>query len=340
MSLIIDALKKAQQLRLKEPKETSLPPSPIPESKKSIKGLGKRWIVIGIGLASLIIFALIFWRLFSPPSTSTPIQSAARIEKKAPIPIENKKSQVPSQSVLSPKFIEGSKDILSSSKDAPDVPKKTVSLSEKTPSVSKDILSMSKDTPSLTKGTLSLPKEALGLPKGPQIAKSPPKIEPSIKEKRKEPVVKQTVIPSSPASLKEKAPDKSVEVKPEGEKDRPFPSEVLTHFNQGVQHYNQREFLKAIQSYQKVIELDSTYVEAYNNLGVIYQEMGNFDRAFGAYQKSIEINPQYEKGYNNLGIILYLKGRNEEAVEAFQKALTINSNNIESHINLGVLFKK
>ena len=121
--------------------------------------------------------------------------------------------------------------------------------------------------------------------------------------------------------MKEKAPDKSVEVKPEGEKDRPFPSEVLTHFNLGVQHYNQREFLKAIQAYQKVIELDSTYIEAYNNLGIIYQEMGDFDKAFGAYQKSIEINPQYEKGYNNLGIILDLKGRNEEALEAFQKAL-------------------
>ena len=108
MSLIMDALKKAQQLRLKEPKGTSLPSSPIPDSKKSIKGLGKRWIVIGIGLASLIIFSLIFWRLFSPPSTSIPIQSATRIEKKAPVPIENKKSQVPSKEILSP-----SKDILS-----------------------------------------------------------------------------------------------------------------------------------------------------------------------------------------------------------------------------------
>ncbi len=378
MSLIIDALKKAQQLRLKEPKETSLPPSPVPESKESIKGLGNRWIVIGIGLASLIIFVLIFWRLFSPPSTSTPIRSAARIEKKAPIPIENKKSQVPSKEILSPKFIEGSKDILSSSKDAPGVLKKTASLSEKTPSVSKDILSpesiegskdvlsVSKDTPSLTKGTPSVPKQALSPefiegPKGPQIEKSPAKIEPSIKEKRETPPVKQMVVEqkakqlsppmksgvekklpptSSPPSLKEKGSVKSIEVKPEGEKDRPFPSEVLTHFNLGVQLYNQREFLKAIQSYQKVIELDSTYVEAYNNLGIIYQEMGDFDRAFGAYQKSIEINPKYDKGYNNLGILFYLKGRHEEAIEAFQKALAINSNNIESHINLGVLFKK
>jgi Flp pilus assembly protein TadD len=362
MSLIMDALKKAQQLRLKEPKGTPLPSSPLPANKKSLRGLGKQWIVIGVGLFSLIIFFLIFWRLFSPPSTSIPIRTADRIEKKPPAPIEDKKPQVPSKGTLSPskdtispQLIEGSKDILSSSKDAPRVLKETASLSKEAPSMSKDVLSPPKDKeplPTGQAGAEGLPYVGAtlsGRPSSPRGEKESPEPKPSIKEKREAPPIKQmvaeqkvkkTIPPLPPASLKEKAPVKSIEVKPESEKDRPLSSEVLTHFNLGVQLYNQREFLKAIQSYQKVIELDSTYVEAYNNLGIIYQEMGDVDRAFGAYQKSIEINPRYEKGYNNLGIILYLKGHNEEAVEAFQKALTINSNNIESHINLGVLFKK
>ena len=304
MSLIIDALKKAQKLRLKESKGT--PTYPHPGDKKSLKGLGKRWIIIGIGLASLVIFALVFWRFFSPPSTSIPTRTAFRIEKKPPVPTEEKKPQEPS----------------------------------------KDIMSLPKDVQSLPKDK----EPAEGLPYvGAALSGRPsPEPRPPIKEKKEEPLTKPMVIekkaiqviPPPPASLKEKAPVKSIEVKPEVEKERPFVSEVLTHFNLGVQFYNQREFSKAIQSYQKVIELDPTYIEAYNNLGIIYQEIGNFDRAFGAYQKSIEINPQYEKGHNNLGILFYLKGRNEEALEAFQKALAINSNNIESHINLGVLYKK
>ncbi len=306
MSLIIDALKKAQQLRLKEPKGTPSATSSHPDNKKSLRSLGKRWVVIGMGLASLVIFSLIFWRLFSPTSTSIPIRTAVRIEKKAPVPIEEKKPQ------------EASKDILSLSKDALSPPK------DKEPA----------------EGLPYVGAALSGRPSSPQIEKSPPKIEPSIKAKREEPPIKQMAIPPSPAPLKEKAPAKSIEVKREGDKEPPFASEILTHFNLGVQFYNQREFLKAIQAYQKVIELDPTYIEAYNNLGIIYQEIGNLDRAFGAYQKAIEINPQYEKGHNNLGILLYLKGRNEEALEAFQKALAINANNIESHINLGVLFKK
>jgi len=286
MSLIIDALKKAQQLRLKEPKGIPFPISSHSDNKKSLRGLGRRWIVIGVGLASLTIFSLVVWRFFPPPSTSVPIRTTVRIEKKVPIPIEEKKLQEPSKDMV------------------------------------------------------GLPKEVSSVLKGPQIEKSPPKIETSTNGKREESSIKKMAIPPPPASLKEKPPSKSIEVKREGEKERPFASEILTHFNLGVQFYNQREFLKAIQAYQKVIELDPTYVEGYNNLGIIYQEIGDFDRAFGAYQKSIEINPKYEKGHNNLGIVLYLKGRNEEALEAFQKALAINSNNIESHINLGVLFKK
>jgi Tfp pilus assembly protein PilF len=316
MSLIIDALKKAQQLRLKEPKGTPFSTHSHPDNKKSLRSLGKRWTVIGIGLASLVIFALVFWRLFSPPSTSIPIRTAARIEKKAPVPIEEKKPQEPS------------KDIMSLPKDVQSLPKDALS-----------------STP-----TLPSPLKGAGL-----VGNGPP-----IKEKKEEPLTKPMVMekkaiqvippiksatekslsPLSPASLKEKAPAKSIEVKREGEKEPPFASEILTHFNLGVQLYSQREFLKAIQAYRKVIELDPTYIEAYNNLGIIYQEIGDLDRAFEAFQKAIEINPQYEKGHNNLGILLYLKGRNEEALEAFQKALAINANNIESHINLGVLFKK
>jgi len=326
MSLIIDALKKAQKLRLKESKGT--PTYPHPGDKKSLKGLGKRWIIIGIGLAGLVIFALVFWRFFSPPSTSIPIRTTVRIEKKPPVPIEEKKVQEPS------------KDIMSLPKDVQSLPKDI-------PSSPKDVLSPPKDKEP-AEGLPYVGAALSGRPSSPRGEKESPEPKPSIKGKKEEPPIKPMVIekkaiqviPPPPASLKEKAPVKSIEVKEEGEKERPFVSEILTHFNLGVQFYNQREFLKAIQSYQKVIELDPTYIEAYNNLGIIYQEIGNFDRAFGAYQKSIEINPQYEKGHNNLGILFYLKGRNEEALEAFQKALAINSNNIESHINLGVLYKK
>jgi len=314
MSLILDALKKAQQIRLKGSKEAPLPTPSYPATKKGSKSFGKRWMVIGVGLASLVAFTLIFLRFTSPPSPSIPSRTAARIEKKPPVLPEKRKPQDPAKDILSspkdvlrPEFIHAPKEVMSPPKD-------------KEPA---------EGLPYVGAALSGRPLESIERPK-----QEKPKVDVPA------PSLPRAVSPPSTASLKEKVSAKSIEVKREGEKDRPFSSEILNHFNLGVQLHNQGEFSKAIQAYQKVIKLDPTYIEAYNNLGIIYQEIGDFGRALGAYQKSIEINPQYEKGHNNMGILLYLKGRHEEALEAFQKALAINANNIESHINLGVIFKK
>jgi type IV pilus biogenesis/stability protein PilW len=154
------------------------------------------------------------------------------------------------------------------------------------------------------------------------------------------PLPDQPVQKPAPALPKQEALVKPKNSELETGKNQITASEVLIHFNSGVELYHQREYAKAIQAYQKVIEIDPRYAEAHNNLGIIYQEAGDFDRALSAYQKAIEINPRYEKALNNLGVLLYLKGRYEESIQAFQKALTLNANNIESHINLGILFKK
>jgi tetratricopeptide (TPR) repeat protein len=175
--------------------------------------------------------------------------------------------------------------------------------------------------------------------KAPSTTKSSlPKQAPN--EKREGSKVEQAPSPLPSVTQKEEAPPKPIALEQEGGKDHLLVSEVLNHFNSGVAFYNQKEFPKAIQAYQKVIELDPTYVEAYNNLGIIYQTMGDAKSALGAYQKATEINPKYVKGYNNLGLLFLFEGRYEEAIEAFQKALAINANHIESHINLGILFKK
>jgi tetratricopeptide (TPR) repeat protein len=170
---------------------------------------------------------------------------------------------------------------------------------------------------------------------------SPVKEEP--KEEEKIPLKKTVTEKSLPllpsATHREEVPSKSFGVEQEGGQDLTLTLDVLNHFNSGVLFFNRREFSKAIQAYQKAIELDPTYVEAYNNLGITYQMIGESDKAFEVYERATKINPKYEKGYNNLGTLLLLKDRYEEALDAFQKALAINSKNIESHINLGILFK-
>ena len=315
MSLIIDALKKAQQLRLKGSEGSPILKYPHPDKKRG-RSSKNQWILIGAGLISLCIVLFILLRPASPPLATQTHRAIIPMEGKPSTPVAEKTSPEPPREVLS---------LTKDEEPAEGLPYVGAALSGRPPQSQGEKASPETKPSPIEKRGESLTKQ---LPE-----------EEELKPQKKKAAGKS--LPLLPlATQKGEAPLKSIGVEQEGGKDRTLTSDVLNHFNSGVHFYNQRELSKAIQAYQKVIELDPTYVEAYNNLGITYQMVGDVDRASGAYQKATEMNPRYEKGYNNLGILLLLKGRYDEALEAFQKALAINSSNIESHINLGILFKK
>ena len=354
MSLIMEALKQAQQLRLKESEEIPILKYPHSNNKRVMKSK-KQWALLSAGLISLCILLFVLLKPASPPFAIQPYRAIIPMERIHSEAVPKKEEPLPTGQTGTEGLPYVGAALSDRSSSVPVVEK----ISQEP---SKEMVSLPKDEESLPTGKENakiLPrlKTAFSgrssLPRGKEEASE---IKPSSNEKKRESLINQRpgreklepqgkviaekILPPPPVSQKEESPSKSIGVEQEVRKDRTLVLDILNHFNSGVHFYNQREFSKAIQAYQKVIELDPTYIEAYNNLGVIYQMLGEVDRAFGFYQKSTEINPKYEKGYNNLGILFFLKGHYDEALEAFQKALTINSNNIESYINLGILYKK
>jgi tetratricopeptide (TPR) repeat protein len=328
MSLIIDAIKKAQQLRLGELKGTPFFKGPAPKDGKRRMGRERVLVFTAAGLGILLLLFTLGSLVFLFPR-SQQNQKVVSIERKdIPIP-EPKKNEVqeprhPEVPSLSPeKQFTGdiSEEVLQKSKTTKKRKKKLNALAETE-------IDKMQTPPSTKEETPSKSGEA--------------ELKPKIEKKQSPP----TPFPDEPAKKpspilpKQEALTKPASAELEGGKSRTTPSEIVLHFNLGVDSYRQRDFLKSIQSYQKVIEIDPTYIEAYNNMGIVYQEIGNFNKALEAYQKAIELNPRYEKGFNNLGILFYLKGQYEESVQAFQKAIAINPNNVESLINLGTLLKR
>ena len=56
-----------------------------------------------------------------------------------------------------------------------------------------------------------------------------------------------------------------------------------------------------------------------NTDGNVYKEMEEYNQAISIYEKAIELNPEYYEAYNNLGVVL---GKNEQYEEA-EKVLKI-----------------
>ena len=330
MSLIIDAIKKAQQLRLKDLKGTPFFKGPDPRRDKRRVERKHLWTLAAAGscLFLILLGGLSYSRWKSHESQMTvsavnaPAQEATKNDSQG-LPKEEASASRTEWPSLWEKYEtdETWGDVLKKPKAKKKKKKKTNASIESENDKILNPLSTEDENPLTSAET---EREARIERRQAPLA----------------PLPDQPVQKPAPALPKQEVLAKPKDAEFETGKNRIAASDALIHFNSGVELYHQRDYAKAMQAYQKVIEIDPRYAEAHNNLGIIYQEAGDFDRALSSYQKAIEINPRYEKALNNLGVLLYLKGRYEESMQAFQKALLINPVNIESHINLGTLFKK
>ncbi|MFX1521238.1 MAG: tetratricopeptide repeat protein [Promethearchaeota archaeon] len=63
------------------------------------------------------------------------------------------------------------------------------------------------------------------------------------------------------------------------------------HFVKGNEYFEQGEFEKAIEEYQKAVEIDPNFYQAWNKMGDAYNTLGNAEQALECYERSLEIKP-------------------------------------------------
>ena len=85
---------------------------------------------------------------------------------------------------------------------------------------------------------------------------------------------------------------------------------------------------KAIETYQKVLQLIPNDPGLHNNLGSVYAEMGKIDDAQKEFQKAADLNPAGASTYYyNLGVVMVNQGKMDEAAVALKKATDLGPAN-------------
>lgn len=110
--------------------------------------------------------------------------------------------------------------------------------------------------------------------------------------------------------------------------------------NAGVVAYHNGHYEKALELFEKCIEIDPEFTEGYNNLGLTCTELDMEERATDAFKKAIELNPDLAATYNNLGYVFYRLGSLQEAVEMYQEAICRSKDNGSAYTNLGNAYYK
>ncbi|MDJ0565532.1 MAG: CHAT domain-containing tetratricopeptide repeat protein, partial [Microcystis sp. M49629_WE12] len=107
-------------------------------------------------------------------------------------------------------------------------------------------------------------------------------------------------------------------------------------FEQGYQKAINGDFIGAIASWDRALEIKPDYHEAWYNRGVALANLGRFEQAIASYDRALEIKPDYHEAWYNRGVALANLGRLEQAIASYDRALEIKPDLHEAWNNRGV----
>ncbi len=102
--------------------------------------------------------------------------------------------------------------------------------------------------------------------------------------------------------------------------------DARSFYKLGNEYYEKGDFDRAIENYNRAVEMDPAYDKAYYNRGLAYACKEDYDRAISDINKVIELKPEFAEAYHVLGLAYEYKNMPDQAIEAYQKALKINPN--------------
>ena len=120
------------------------------------------------------------------------------------------------------------------------------------------------------------------------------------------------------------------------------PNHARSYNNRGIVNHNLKQYERAIEDYNKAIELDPEDAYFYSNRGVAYRRIGDFNRALEDYNKAIELNPKEASAYNNRGLCYRKLKQYEKEQEDYEKALELDPNYVfvmQNYSELNIIIK-
>lgn len=119
-----------------------------------------------------------------------------------------------------------------------------------------------------------------------------------------------------------------------------WPLHAEARNNLGVVYKELGMYDEAINEFRKALALNPSYTKAYHNLGVVYQIKGDWKQATNNYERALSLDRNHLGAYNNLGLVYRSQKRPHEAREILEKALAVNSSFPQTHYNLALVLEE
>ena len=113
------------------------------------------------------------------------------------------------------------------------------------------------------------------------------------------------------------------------------PQHAGTYNNRGLAKDDLKDYAGAIADYNKAIELDPKDTVYYNNRGNAKKDLKDYAGAIADYDKAIELDPKYAYAYYNRGFFKYNLKDYEGAIADYDKAIELDPKYASAYNNRG-----
>ncbi len=101
-------------------------------------------------------------------------------------------------------------------------------------------------------------------------------------------------------------------------------------YEQATEAFNNRDYEKAEQFFQKILDVNPTFADIQNKMGIIYNQTNRLEQAVESFKKALVSNPGYTEASLNLAITYSDLGQYDKAREVFERAARITSTSQKS----------
>ncbi|MDX2470354.1 MAG: tetratricopeptide repeat protein [SAR324 cluster bacterium] len=108
----------------------------------------------------------------------------------------------------------------------------------------------------------------------------------------------------------------------------------LQHFKRGNDLQERSHFKEAITEYQLAINYDDEQEVFHYNKGLCYFNLVLYQQSIDSYNRAIEINPEFPEAYYNLSLALNKMDRPDEAYIAYERYQKLNKKHLAAREKL------
>lgn len=107
-----------------------------------------------------------------------------------------------------------------------------------------------------------------------------------------------------------------------------------------LDNYRNANLDESAADYAKLIILNATDPELYNNYGVTLKKMGQVGKAIANYNKALALKPDYPEALNNLAVAYMADNKYDAARSLLEKALAIEHDYLDAHLHMAICLEK